>query len=216
MSTADASWTSFFRQALDLLYPPKCALCDLLSGDGLPCPTCRGEMVPSEPRLTIEREGDLDYRASLYEYEGRAGQAVRRLKYARSTSLVPFMAAQLFEAAEELRLVTELVIPVPIHWTRLSMRGFNQSDLLASGFATTPDALRRTRPTLPQAGLNREQRLQNLKGAFEASAEVAGKRVLLIDDVVTSGQTARECAKALRAEGAVEVGILAFAGDLDF
>lgn len=215
MPEAKSSWTSFCSQALDWLYPPKCPLCERLS-DEVPCRGCREDMKPAEPRWVSESSGPLEFRACVYQYEGRAGQAVRKLKYSRSTSLADWMAC------EVARLVSDLgdedwVVPVPIHWSRRNFRGFNQADLLAERVPLAqlhPECLRRIRRTKPQVSLSREQRLTNLKGAFSALPTVEGKSILLVDDVVTTGGTARECARTLREAGAVRVSIVAFAGEL--
>ena len=212
---AESSSRAFFERLLELLYPGKCPLCGLLSPEA-PCQTCRAEMKPSEPRVIFEREGPLDFRASLYRYEGRAGQAVRRLKYARSTSLAAWMASEISRGVGAIGCESHVVVPVPIHWTRHCYRGFNQADLLCTATPRESTYLVRHRATRPQVGLSREQRLQNLAGAFRASPAVSGMSVLLIDDVVTSGQTARECARALLEKGAREVGVLAFCGETDW
>jgi ComF family protein len=123
------------------------------------------------------------------------------------------MSQEIAKAANELRFDFDVALPVPIHWSRLCQRGFNQAEILASRLPMDATLLRRIRATRPQVGLNREQRTKNLAGAFRAGSGASGKKVLLIDDVVTSGQTARECAKVLLEAGAVEVGILAFCGD---
>jgi ComF family protein len=155
----------------------------------------------------------LAYRISLFPYTGRPAQAVRRLKYSRCTSLAGFMADEVAEAVSRFGLDPDLVVPVPIHWSRRCMRGFNQADLLCEGLDSVPQALRRVRRTRPQVGLTDAERRTNLVGAFRATAIVKGQRVLLIDDVLTSGQTARECARALFGAGATEVGVLAFCGE---
>lgn len=210
MPRAAGLWTSFCKGFLEALYPTKCPLCGLLS-ERSPCGTCFGEFVANDPFATYFDHGLLDFHAAIYRYEGRAAQAVRRLKYSRCTSLAAFMADEIAEAAERLPDY-DLVVPVPIHWSRRHRRGFNQAELLAERLSPTPKALIRVRSTRPQAGLPREQREKNIQGAFRAATVVSGKRVLLIDDVLTSGHTARECAKALRAAGAAEVGILAYCG----
>ena len=110
-------------------------------------------------------------------------------------------------------LQPDLIVPVPIHWSRKCTRGFNQAELLCQRLSASPHALVRHRRTRPQVGLTEEERLRNLKDAFQASPIVYGKRILLVDDVLTSGQTARECARALRTAGAREVGFLAFCGE---
>ncbi|MEZ0324341.1 MAG: ComF family protein [Fimbriimonas sp.] len=204
--------SNFYNGLLDLVYPPKCPLCGLLSPEA-PCVACQGEMLPLQMPVTHEREGQLAFKAALYEYTGRAGQAVRRLKYARSTALSSFMASTMAVGAERLGLEFDAAVPVPIHWTRWCERGFNQAEILAAGLPSDKQMLTRIRATRPQVGLNREQRTKNLDGAFRASLDCRGRAILLIDDVVTSGQTARECAKALMEAGAKEVGILAFCGD---
>jgi len=159
--------------------------------------------------------GPLRLIANLYPYRDRVGQAVRRLKFSRATALGPILAEMMREGAVRVGLVDyDLIVPIPIHWSRRCLRGFNQSELLSETFERVDSkALRRIRRTKPQTRLSREERMHNLDGAFRASPSVAGKRVLLIDDVLTSGQTARECAKALGEAGAIEVAALALAGE---
>jgi ComF family protein len=210
-------WTNCSKAILDWVYPVKCPLCGQLS-DQSPCQTCVGEMSFAAPDFLEDDSPHLEFRACVYAYSGRAAQAVRELKYGRSTSLADFMAGKVAERASEVSTPRELVVPVPMHVSRASLRGFNQSILLASqleGHEVSTTALRRIRATRPQAGLTQKQRDTNLTGAFQAVAEVHRRDVLLIDDVVTTGHTARECAKALREAGARSVGILAFAGNLD-
>lgn len=198
------------------VYPTKCCLCDMLDDSHL-CSICRDAFEPRAQRVArAYGPADLSYWAAIFAYDGRAAQAVQRLKYNRATALAGPLSNLLFEAAEaEALLDVDLIVPVPIHWSRRCLRGFNQSDLLAEAFPKNLLArwpVRRIRATRPQVGLSHDERTSNLKGAFRASPKVAGKRVLLIDDVLTSGQTARECASALKAAGATEVGALALCG----
>lgn len=211
MPTAVGLWTSFSRALLDAVYPPQCPLCGTV-GQPSPCDGCREEFIPN-PRPERRPAGDLAYRVAIYPYEGRAGQAVRRLKYARCTSLVPFLAGEIERSIVDFGLDPELIVPVPIHRSRQRVRGFNQAELLCERLATSPNALARIRRTRPQVGLTETERLRNLEGAFRADPIVLGRRILLVDDVLTSGQTARECARALRGAGAAEVGFLAFCGE---
>lgn len=171
-------------------------------------------MEINDPILEYKTDGGISYQGSVYRYHGRAGQAVRLLKYERCTGLARFMAEAIHDVVEKEGLNVDLVVPIPIHWRRLAMRGFNQADLLASKLTNRSIVLRRVRATQPQAGLSTSQRLKNLDGAFEVVSDVVGKSILLIDDVVTSGQTARECTKVLQLAGAIEVGILAFCGEV--
>jgi len=210
---ANGFWTNFFDKSLDLAYARRCSLCQSFSVRN-PCIQCVGEMEINDPILEYKTDGGIAYQGSIYRYHGRAGQAVRLLKYERCTGLAGFMADSLHDVVETEGLKVDLVVPIPIHWRRLAMRGFNQAELLASNLDNRSMVLRRIRATQPQAGLNTSQRLKNLDGAFEVISDVAGKSILLIDDVVTSGQTARECTKVLHSAGAREVGILAFCGEV--
>ncbi|MDR3687932.1 MAG: ComF family protein [Fimbriimonas sp.] len=212
MSKASDLWISFSSTILDTVYPPKCALCRSLSKSN-PCIQCIAEMEAADPVFSYWKDGPVDFRATIYRYPGRAGQAVRRLKYNRATSLAPFMAYAIAGAIVDEGLEFDLAAPIPIHWTRLASRGFNQADVLAERLPNRAACLRRSRATRPQAGLSTDERLKNLEGAFEVIRDVEGKRILLIDDVVTSGKTARECAKVLKLRGALEVGVMAFCGD---
>jgi ComF family protein len=211
-----AGWSAWVRAGLDWVYPPKCALCGRIGPRGL-CEECREEFVAlSRTPARLGSPSPLSAQASLFRYEGRARQAVRRLKFDRATSLGGPMAALLAEGVRELGYLDwEIMIPVPIHWRRRWTRGFNQSELLAAALPrqqVRPRLLRRVRATKPQAGLQPAERMRNVRGAFRASPEVGGRRVLLIDDVLTSGGTATACALALRTAGATDAAIVTFAG----
>lgn len=123
------------------------------------------------------------------------------------------MAEELYDFFIDMALSPDLVIPVPIHWSRRAERGFNQSELLAERLEPSHGVLIRHRATSAQVGLSREWRQKNLANAFSVIGSVERKSILLVDDVFTTGQTARECAQILKLNGAIEVGILAFAGE---
>ena len=119
----------------------------------------------------------------------------------------------------------DALVPVPLHWRRLWMRRFNQSMLLAqaiaraSGVPIAENALRRVKLTTQQVGLSRAERTRNMQGAFqiapEGKASIKGKRLILIDDVLTSGATVEACARALNRAGAASVDVLVFARVVD-
>lgn len=209
----------------DMLFPENvlCLCCDRAlqedDKDGI-CRSCamaleelrRRQMLREQEEAEQPPEGTA-YVYAAYVYEGPARKLIHRLKYesvrAAATPLAREMA--MMPSGEE-----EIIVPVPTDRRRERMRGFNQSLLLAQqigrelGMQVTP-ALRRIEARLPQTGLSARERRENLVGCMAADASVNGKRVLLVDDVYTTGATICEAARALHAAGAVEIGVFAAA-----
>ena len=108
----------------------------------------------------------------------------------------------------------DLILPLPLHPSRLQTRGFNQSTEVAraisraSGIPMNTHSLTRSRATPPQAALPLKERAQNVRGAFECSADLGSKRILLVDDVMTTGSTLRECARILKLHGATQITVV--------
>jgi ComF family protein len=158
---------------------------------------------------------------AVAEYDGTASLLVHRLKYNDRLELARALGAMMARAGAELLEDADVIVPVPLHRWRLWRRRFNQAMALAgivsgaSGVPCDPSLLARVKHTRRQVGLTRAQRQDNLQGAFrvspEAKARLKGKRVLLIDDVLTTGATANAAARALLRGGAAKVDILAFA-----
>ena len=149
--------------------------------------------------------------------DGGVRDIVFDLKYRGIRALAPDMGELLARHLESSRLAADLIVPVPLHRRRERERGYNQAALLAyelgrrTGLPVAA-ALRRTKDTPPQvAMLGPEKRRANIDGAFECVADVRDRRVLLIDDVVTTGSTMGACAAPLKAAGASNVWGLAFA-----
>jgi ComF family protein len=139
-------------------------------------------------------------------------KAVHRLKYEGDISLADILARPMLSLLRELKWTIDILVPVPTSESRRAERGYNQAALLAyplalgSGIPYRSRALYKVRQTDTQVGLNFPQRRANVAGAFLARAEhVGGRRVLVVDDIMTSGATIEECSKALKDAGAAQV-----------
>jgi ComF family protein len=147
-------------------------------------------------------------------YEGPVASAIKRFKFAGQMAMLPLLQSWLrMPVCRELVAAADLLVPVPLHPRRLKARGFNQALLLARGVREKPvglETLVRGRHTVPQVGLNRNERRDNVKGAFAVPhpEDIKGKNILLIDDLLTTGATVRECARVLRRAGAARVEVL--------
>jgi ComF family protein len=158
-------------------------------------------------------------------YDDVARALVHAFKYGDRLDLAPTMGAWMARAGGELLADADGLVPVPLHWRRLWARRFNQSAALArvmaeaSGVPMLDDVIRRLRATMQQVGLPRAQRATNVEGAFAVPAnkrgDIRGRRLVLVDDVLTSGATADTCARALLRAGAANVDVIVFARVVD-
>jgi ComF family protein len=154
-------------------------------------------------------------------YDEIARTLVHALKYGDRLDLAPIMGRWMANAGRPLLAETDALVPVPLHWRRQWARRFNQSALLAEIIAKASSrtvvhgALKRVRATPQQVGLDKSARAQNMQGAFRVTAEgkaaVTGRKLVLVDDVLTSGATIDACARTLLRGGATSVDVLVFA-----
>lgn len=205
-----------FQYAVAALAPPRCAACDApVAVLTVFCRACAS---------TIERAPPPAHRNDVLAalvYEGAASRAIVRMKYEDRPDLARPLGDLLWRAVEPhaARYAGSLLVPVPLHAMRLAERGYNQSALLARcvarrlGSPLGPLALVRVRDTPRQTTLSREARLTNLNDAFAVArpAAIAGRQIVLVDDVCTTGATLESAAAALRGAGAKGVTALALA-----
>ncbi len=217
---------------LDLLFPPHCAVCGQ-RGAWL-CPACLGGVHRFEPpwcprcgqprrdgglcRACRQAKGALTSIRSVGGFAGPLRPAIHALKYQGLRVLAEPLGELLAEAWRRQPWPVDVLVPVPLHRVRLWRRGYNQAELLARAVGqhialpVEASLLTRYRDTHSQVGLAREERRHNMRNAFAVGGgAVAGRRVLLIDDVLTTGATLEACAEALCRAGADAVHALTLA-----
>jgi ComF family protein len=229
------------RSALDLALPQLCPACrETVEGRGL-CASCWSKLSfitrpycerlgipfvydPGPGILSMEAIADppsYNRARAAVRFDEISRALVHALKYGDRLDLAPMMGRWIAQAGRELLADADALVPVPLHWRRQWARRFNQSAMAAatisaaSGVPIAAGALKRVKATVQQVGLSPAERGDNIQGAFRVpetgKAAVAGRRLVLIDDVLTSGATVEGCARALLRAGAANVDVLIFA-----
>jgi ComF family protein len=218
-----------------LVPPESCLLCGADSGNELLCCACLGDLPPLPvhrcPRCgetttygehcgsCLQNPPAFSGVSALYRYDFPVDRLVHALKYGHQLALADWFGKRLAELLVGPDFTA--IIPLPLHPQRLRERGFNQSLEIArtiAGLRQLPlarDLLQRQRATASQAGLDRKARQRNVRGAFACHADCSGQRLLLVDDVLTSGATADEAARSLIEHGALEVHVAVVARTLN-
>jgi len=214
------------RRGLNALLGSTCLLCQGASQDSLLCAECTADL-PAPPAATCpqcaeqtthgERCGaclketpHFDRTLAIFRYDFPIDRIIHALKYGHQLAVGDWLGQQI---AAQIAPGVSLVVPLPLHPERLRERGFNQSMEIARAVASRlglpidHDSVFRNRATPPQADLPLKERRKNVRGAFECRADMSGKHVLLIDDVMTTGATLNECARVLKLHGAAEVSV---------
>lgn len=211
-------------QIRDSIIPPRCLVCG--SGKDVRLGVCAGcrdkiKLLPQpgceicgkplgRPGVCIEcleRRPEFDRVVSYACFDGIIRDIIHAFKYRKKTVFKRFLGELVSGLLTEMDIDIDIITPVPLYWTRLFSRGFNQAALIAkevswrTGIALDCSVLKKTRKTAIQVSLSGKEREKNLKGAFVASG-VKGKAVMVIDDVITTGATANEVARALKSAGA--------------
>lgn len=225
---------------LPAVFPPLCAACSAESGQPMTlCPACWSELTliagpgchacgrdipglgPGERMLCEEclcHQRAWDRGAAAFVYDGSGRRMILALKHGDRLDMVPMLARWMTRAGRAFLPHADVVVPVPLHWTRRLVRQANQSAELGRAIARLaavrfePGCLARVRSTRSQGGLNRNARAENLVGAFAVPrtrrGELAAARVVLVDDVLTTGATLDAAARALKLAGAARVDVL--------
>jgi ComF family protein len=225
-------------RAADGLFAQDCLLCGQASGGEILCAACAGDL-PRLPALRCPRcalptalgetcgsclahPPHYDRTLAVFDYAFPLDKLIQTFKYGHRLALAAYLGKELTRLAQEsgLESKADLVVPLPLHPVRLRERGFNQALELArpvAGALGLPLDFRmcaRIRHTPAQAGLAWKQREKNMRGAFHCARDLAGRRILLVDDVMTTGASLDECARTLKRRGAAEVTLLAVARTL--
>lgn len=202
-----------------IVFSDRCLACD--NDDGFLCDPCRGRLhfLSTPAHFPSLKKYYFETAHSPIAYQGLSLELIHRYKYHRQFYLIPLFVHLLESTALDWNRYDAFAY-VPSHWWRRLRRGFNPSHLLAHALAKKVDkpichALKKSKRTEPQAKLSKEERLENVKETFfippDQKSKVADKTILLIDDVVTTGSTINECARALKKSGAEKVDVLTLA-----
>lgn len=215
---------NWYKVLLSVFGPRKCAGCGQIAEEGLLCGVCRAAL--RQP-LWLPARDALDGAGMLFRYSGALKTALQKVKFGSRREILELLAEEYcqFSAADwpgTLRGILHrravIIVPIPTARQRVKARGFDIPLVLfeksGAGYCLTP-ALARTRETLPQYDLRPLERRLNLEGCFAVTQNVAGKTVVVVDDIFTTGATMEEAAKALKAAGAAEVYGLAFCGSIE-
>ncbi len=228
------------KNLLAFFFPPLCPVCEKVVNEGICCTCLKGIRLIRGPLCTtcgvpfvstvspdhfcgecIKKKKPFSYARSVGIYDGTLLDAIHMLKYKGKTSLARPLGMLMADYLHENDY--DILAPVPLHKTRLKERGFNQSLLLGRVIARRHNlhldylSLVRLRATRPQVNLKGNERTRNVRGVFEVrkASSFIDKKVLLIDDVYTTGATVSECTRALRKAGARRVGVFTLARVVD-
>ena len=206
----------FFRFLLDSVFPRTCVSCDSFTGGSLICALCRLRLIHAEAPGMLEGPAGIPVCSPFLTCDVLL-DLVRFLKFEGGSAAAGWLAGEMSGALKAYReLGDPVIVPVPLHWTRLLRRGYDQAELLAAavsrntGIPMRRRALTRKKRTRAQSSLDRGSKSGNVAGAFRLSGSwrVRGRDVILVDDLVTTGETVLACCRALDTAGPASVTVL--------
>ena len=207
----------FCRFLLDCVFPRTCVSCRSFTGGRLVCDLCRARIVRADAQVSLPGPSSPDVISPFLEGDVLL-DIVRFLKFEGGQAVAGWLGTEMASALEaHLRKGCDAVIvPVPLHWTRLARRGYDQAGLLAAevsrqtGIPLRRGVLGRCRRTKAQSGLDRGSKSSNVEGAFRlrSAGRIRDRDVVLVDDLVTTGETVLACCRALSGAGPASVTVL--------
>ena len=210
---------------LNLIYPPKCGICGKLNENFL-CNKCY-KILENDAKFNVEKfeklKNEFDEHIYMFKYEGAIRRIILQYKFQEKSYLYKTIVNFLLNNKKMFEIIKsyDTIVPVPISKKRKKTRGYNQSHLIAKdianivGIKLENKVLLKTKNIIEQSKLNKEDRLENIKGVYEIRniKRVMNKKILLFDDIYTTGSTANECCRMLKEVNLDKIGVLTIAKD---
>lgn len=215
-----------FEKILNLIFPNICGFCEQINKNSL-CKNCELELSKYELKgikdYTQNNEKYFDYLFSALKYENIVREKIIQYKFNENSYLYKTFTKIIIknEKIYGFLKLYDIIIPVPMFKNKKSVRGYNQSELIAKeiakevGITFVKDVLVKIKDTRVQSTLTKTQRMENLKNVFSITdmSKIKGKKIILIDDIYTTGSTVNECSKALKQAGVKEICVVTIAKD---
>ena len=210
---------------LNLIYPPKCGICGKLNENFL-CNKCY-KILENDAKFNVEKfeklKNEFDEHIYMFKYEGAIRRIILQYKFQEKSHLYKTIVNFLLNNKKMFEIIKsyDTIVPVPISKKRKKTRGYNQSYLIAKdianivGIKLENKVLLKTKNIIEQSKLNKEDRLENIKGVYEIRniKKIMNKKILLFDDIYTTGSTANECCRILKKAYPKKIGVLTIAKD---
>ena len=212
-----------FENILDMLFPPKCGFCGKINKNFL-CKKCEVSLnYIKKDMIRKVKNKNFSYHIYAYEYRNEIRDKILKFKFGDKPELADTFVELLLKNTKTYRFLEsyDIIIPVPMQKKKKRERGYNQAALMArkiakkTGIKYAEDVLIKVKHTEPQSTLNASKRKENIKNAYKCIniEKILNKRVILFDDIYTTGNTAKECCKMLKNAGAKEIAVYTFAKD---